>query len=88
MKATLFLRLKVTPGCSKTELTSELADGCYKIRLKAQPVSGKANAELVRWIAKQFGIQRSSVLIKSGSTSGRKTLKIIAPQVLPDWYHE
>ncbi len=78
----------MSPGSSKTEFASEMDDGCFKIRLKAQPVNGKANAALVQWIAKQFACQRSDVLIKSGSTSGRKTLKIIAPQVFPDWYHE
>ncbi len=88
MKETLFLRLKVTPGCSKTEFSSEMDDGCFKIRLKAPPVDGRANTELIQWISKQFGIQRSAVLIKSGSTSGRKTLKITSPQVSPDWYHD
>ncbi len=63
-------------------------DGCCKIRLKARPVEGKANAELVRWIAKQFGVHRDSVLIKSGSTSRKKTVKILSPCIVPEWYHE
>lgn len=65
-----------------------MEDGCYKIRLKAQPVDGKANTELIQWISKQFGVQRDFVFIKSGNASRRKTVKIIFPSMTPQWYHE
>lgn len=76
------------PGSSSTEFSSLLDDGTYKIRLKAPPVDGKANTELIRWISKEFGIQRGAVLIKSGSTSRRKTVKIVLSSRLPEWFHE
>ncbi|MCK5132325.1 MAG: YggU family protein [Candidatus Sabulitectum sp.] len=88
MKATLFIKVKVTPGSNRTEFCSVMEDGCCKIRLKASPVDGKANAELILWISKQFGVQRDSVFIKSGNASRRKTVKIISPSRTPLWYHE
>jgi len=62
-------------------------DGCCKIRLKALPVDGRANAELVRWLSKQFGVSPAGVQIKSGNSSRRKTVKIISPEFTPSWYH-
>lgn len=88
MKTSIFIKVKVTPGSNKTEFCSVMDDGCYKIRLKAPPVEGKANTELIRWIAKQFGVLRESVLIKSGNTSRRKTVKIEFPTLIPHWHHE
>ncbi len=78
----------MSPGSSRTEFHSVMDDGCFKIRLKAPPVDGKANAELVRWLSRQFGVSAGSVQIKSGSSSRRKTVKIVSPPITPPWYHE
>ena len=86
MKATVFIKLKVTPGSRKTEFCSVMDDGFYKIRLKAQPVQGEANSELIKWISEQFGVCRASVSIKSGKTSRGKTVKIVSPSQIPLWY--
>jgi uncharacterized protein (TIGR00251 family) len=63
-------------------------DGCYKIRLKAAPIDGRANAELVRWLSKQFGVSPACVQIKSGNSSRRKTVWIVSHSITPPWYHE
>ena len=47
-----------------------------KIKLKAPPVDGAANAELVRFVAEQLDIPRSAVTITAGHTARRKTLEI------------
>ncbi len=80
--------MKVSPGSSTTEFHSVMDDGCCKIRLKAPPIDGRANEELVRWLSKQFGVSTAGVQIKSGKSSRRKTVKIISPSVTPSWYHE
>jgi uncharacterized protein (TIGR00251 family) len=83
----VFVRVKVLPGSGRTGFHSALDDGYCKICLKAPPVDGKANAELVRWLAKQFGVSSGSVQIRSGITSRRKTVRIEYPSVFPVWYH-
>ncbi len=65
-----------------------MADGCYKIRLKAPPVDGRANTELIKWLAKQFGIACSDIKIKTGFTSRKKTIEIINSSCRPDWFYE
>jgi len=45
-------------------------------QLKAPPVDGKANAELIKLVAKQFGCARSAVSIKSGAGGRTKLVKI------------
>ncbi len=87
MKSAVYLKVKVTPGRSRTEFCSRLDDGYNKINLKARPVNGRANAELVKWISEQFGVRGDKVVIKSGNTARRKTLKVISPSRIPLWYN-
>ncbi|MEA3266532.1 MAG: DUF167 domain-containing protein [Candidatus Fermentibacteria bacterium] len=87
MKSTVYVKVKVTPGRSRTEFCSLLGDGYSKINLKAKPVHGRANAELVKWISEQFGVRIDAVVIKSGKTYRRKTLKVISPSSIPLWFN-
>ncbi len=87
-KTALFIRIKVKPGSSRTEFNSVMSDGSYKIRLKASPVDGKANAELIRWLSKQFVVSKEDVSIKTGTTSRLKILKIANPTTRPVWFNE
>jgi uncharacterized protein YggU (UPF0235/DUF167 family) len=50
-----------------------LADGTWLAQLKAAPVDGKANQELIALIARHFQCRKSAVSIKSGA-SGRTKL--------------
>ena len=47
-----------------------------KIRLKAPPVDGAANDELVRFLAERLGVARSAVALLSGATARNKRLRI------------
>ena len=63
------------PRAGKTEVVG-WHDGAIKIRLKAPPVDGAANDELVRFLSKTIGVTRRDILIASGNTSRRKHVKI------------
>lgn len=52
------------------------ADGTWTARLKAPPVDGKANAELIALMARHFGCPKSAVTIKSGAAGRRKLVCI------------
>lgn len=54
-----------------------MTDGAIKIDVAAPPEDGKANAELIRFLAEYFDVPRSSVEILSGQTGRRKVVKII-----------
>jgi uncharacterized protein (TIGR00251 family) len=47
-----------------------------KVRLAAPPVDGAANEELVRFLAKEFGVPQRAVEIVAGLSSRRKTVRV------------
>ena len=53
------------------------ADGGWTARLRAPPVDGRANQELIGLVAREFGCAKSAVAIKSGA-SGRVKRVMIA----------
>lgn len=81
----LFLPVAVVPGAAETAVSDRLADGTWRILVKAPPSEGRANAELVRFVAAEFGVPRSSVSISSGSRSRRKLLRISGAVRHPGW---
>ena len=71
------LQVKVKPRAKVSEL-SQAADGTWIARLKAPPVDGKANQELVRLIAEKFECSRTAVTIKAGAAGRTKLVRIEA----------
>ncbi len=71
-----YIRIKVIPKSPKTELVETMSDGTLKIRVKAPPEKGKANKELIRFLAEHFGTHKESIAIISGKTDHIKLIKI------------
>jgi uncharacterized protein (TIGR00251 family) len=71
------LTLHIQPGAKKTEVAGLYGDA-LKIRLAAPPVDGKANAALIGFVADRLGVAKSAVSLKSGQTSRRKVLEVLA----------
>jgi len=76
--------LHVQPGAKRTEVAGAHGDA-VKIRLAAPPVDGKANAELRRFLAAEFGVPLAHVTLVRGEASRRKTVRIAAPATRPEW---
>lgn len=74
----LVLSLHVQPGAKKTEFVGPHGDA-MKLRLAAPPVDGKANAELVAFLARFCNVARSAVTLVSGETSRAKRVRIESP---------
>ena len=74
------MRIKVLPKSPKNEVVEILedADGekTIKIRIKAVPEKGKANAELIKFLGKKLGVPRDKISIISGKTEQLKLVKI------------
>ena len=69
------LRVVVQPRASRTAVVGSY-DGRLKVALKAPPVDGKANGELVRFIAGILQARRSDVRLLQGEASRRKRVLV------------
>lgn len=69
------LAVQIQANARKTEVVGVL-DDALKIKLAAQPVEGKANEALVKWLAATLGVSRSSVTLTHGQTNKRKLLEV------------
>lgn len=72
----LHLKIKVSPRSPRTEYNSTMADGTLKIRLRAVPEKGKANAELIRFLAEEFQVPESAIEILSGGSDAMKLVRV------------
>jgi uncharacterized protein (TIGR00251 family) len=71
----VILTLHVQPGARRTEVVG-LHGTALKLRLAALPVDGKANAELLGFIAQQTGVARSAVSLLSGEGARQKRVLV------------
>ncbi|MEQ8953735.1 MAG: DUF167 family protein [Gammaproteobacteria bacterium] len=67
---------------STTNSISGVHNNRLKIRIAAPPTDGKANKELVKFLAREFGIIQKSVCIESGFGSRVKRVRITSPSKL------
>ena len=77
------LAVQIQPNAKQTEVVGVL-DEVLKLRLQAQPIEGKANAALVKFLAQALGVPRSAVSITHGLTSKRKLVLVRAPGMAPE----
>ena len=69
------LLVKVKPNARQSSFERQ-ADGSWLAQLKSPPVDGKANAELIALIAREFGCAKSAVEIASGAGARIKRVRI------------
>jgi uncharacterized protein (TIGR00251 family) len=79
----LVLAIHAQPGAKRTEVAGVHGDA-LKIRVAAPPVEGKANAELMRFLAEAFGVSQRAVTLLRGEGSRRKLVRIERPARRPD----
>jgi len=69
------LQVRVKPNSRASSLETA-HDGSWVARVKAAPVDGKANRELVALIARHFGVGKSRVSISRGTTGRLKRVLV------------
>ena len=69
------IKIHVTVKSRRTEVAGLYGD-TIKIRIAAPPVEGRANEELISFLAETLGVPRKEVRIKSGASSRIKTIAI------------
>lgn len=75
-KGTTQFYVRVRSGMSKTEVKDIMDDESVKIHVAAIAENGKANAELRRYLAQEFGVSKEQVKMLSGATSRVKLMRI------------
>jgi len=73
------LRVRVIPRAARDEIVGLIGSEALKVRIQAPPVEGKANACLVKFLARRWKIPRSNIEILSGETGRNKRLRINNP---------
>jgi uncharacterized protein YggU (UPF0235/DUF167 family) len=71
----IFIKVKVKPNARISEL-KEAGDGTWLAQLKAAPIDGEANDELITLVARRFECRKTSISIKGGATARVKLVKI------------
>jgi len=73
------LQVKVKPNARVSALAPPADGDVWSASLKAPPVDGRANDELVALVAKHFDCPRSRVSIRSGASGRMKLVRIEGP---------
>lgn len=78
----LYLRLYLQPRASQNRFIGLHGDE-LKVAITAPPVDGKANAHLLKWLARQCRVARTQVQLVTGESSRHKKVMITSPKELP-----
>ena len=73
------LDISVSPNAKRTAADG-LHDGALRLRLAAPPVDGKANAQLLGWLADELGCAKRAVTLLRGDASRRKQVLLALPE--------
>lgn len=61
---------------AKQDRVEKIAEGQYKVWVKAVPERGKANEAVIKTLSEYLGLPRSQISLVSGQTSSQKILQI------------
>src|SRR5687768_986566 len=74
------LSVKVTPRAARSGLAGIAADADGRsylaVRVTAPPEAGKANAELIKLLARRLGLAASGLHLVSGASARRKMVQV------------
>ncbi len=75
------LWLRVQPGASRSRMVGMHGER-LKVALQAPPVDGKANDELIRYLAEMLDLPRARLQLASGASSRDKRVDVAAPRAV------
>jgi uncharacterized protein len=74
----LTIEIAARPGSSRRGIV-RAGPGGLTVAVHSAPDKGKANDELIEWLAETLDIPRSAIAIVRGESSRRKTIRIATP---------
>lgn len=72
----MILTVHVKPNAKKTGFRSWMDSSTVVIDLNAPPIDGRANLELINFLAKQLKIAKSLIILKRGHSSRVKHIEL------------
>lgn len=69
------ISVKITPNAKKEGIIEE-GNNCFKIKVKAPAVEGKANEAMIKMLAGYFDIPKSRIKIARGEFAKNKIVEI------------
>lgn len=75
---TVLLELWIQPGAARSGFAGRHGER-LKIRLAAPPVDGRANRQLLKFLAAQLGLSRGRLELVAGARGRGKTVRVSAP---------
>lgn len=70
------ITVRLQPRASRDEILGWNEEGALRVRVKAPPVDGAANAALIQLLAKTVGVPKSRVTLVSGATARNKIIEV------------
>ena len=67
--------LRVYPNAVRNELAG-FSEGILRVKVSATPVKGKANKELIAFLAQKLGLSKGDLTILKGHTSRNKVMAV------------
>ena len=61
-------------------------EGALRVRVKAPPVDGAANAALIQLLAKRLGVAKSAITLITGATARNKIIEVEETLYAPPLY--
>ncbi|SER74067.1 hypothetical protein SAMN04490244_102365 [Tranquillimonas rosea] len=68
------LRLRATPGASRDAIVEEA--GQLRVHVTAPPADGKANAAILKMLAKALGVPKSRLSLVRGASGRDKVVRV------------
>lgn len=68
--------VRITPNAKTTEIKGKTVDNIWRISVASPPADGKANKELIRFLAKMLEVSPSEISIRRGHGAKTKTLEV------------
>lgn len=79
------LRVQVQPN-ARCSAVAGMQGEALRVRLAAPPIEGRANAELLRWLARELDLPRRAVTLRAGELSRHKRVHLAcAPERVAAW---
>ncbi len=82
------ISVQIAPNARKNECIS-FQDSVLKIKIRAPAVEGKANRELIDFLAQSLGVRKNQITIDSGEHARQKRLEIDIDEIKwKEWIDE
>lgn len=81
----ILLFIKIIPNSSSNQIVGKQKNLFYevlKIKIKTPPIDGKANKELLNFLASELKVKISQIKITKGLTSTNKVISLVPSQNL------